>query len=148
LVCGVPVTFADAGSRIDSYKGNSPVSSAGFSFTRYHIKPTSISNVCEPMKIWSIYLLRDEYNSLYTGITTDVDRRFREHMEGGPRSAKFTRFKKQLELVYSCKIGDRSLVSKVEYRLKRLKKTEKEAIVQRGESARDLLERLELKRSR
>ena len=93
---------------------------------------------------WSVYLLRDENDSLYTGISTDVERRFREHVEGGPRSAKFTRSKKQLELVYTCRIGSHSLVSKVEYRLRRLVKKEKEAVVQRGESARILLERLGL----
>ena len=93
---------------------------------------------------WSVYLIRDENESLYTGITTDVRRRFQEHVQGGGRSAKFTRSKKFLELVYVCRIGNRSLASKVEYRLKRLKKTEKEAIVSENATARELLDRLDL----
>lgn len=93
---------------------------------------------------WSIYLIRDESESLYAGISTDVARRFREHVEGGARSAKFTRSRKRLELVYACRIGSRSLASKVEYRLKRLKKAEKEAIVQRVETFSELLDRLGL----
>jgi len=103
-----------------------------------------IDRSSEPMDTWSVYIIRDGTRSLYTGITTDVNRRFQEHVERGPRAAKFTRAKKRLELVYVCRIGNRSLVSKVEYRLKRLKKSEKEAVVQRGESARLLLERLGL----
>lgn len=96
------------------------------------------------MDSWSVYLLRDENEGLYTGITTDVKRRFEEHAQGGARSAKFTRSKKLLELVYVCRIGNRSLASKVEYRLKRLKKTEKEAIVSQSPGTRELLNRLGL----
>ena len=99
------------------------------------------------MNIWSIYLIRDESESLYAGISTDVARRFKEHVEGGARSAKFTRSRKRLELVYVCRIGSRSLASKVEYRLKRLKKVEKEPIVQRAESVRELLDRLGLEKT-
>ena len=103
-----------------------------------------IDHLTKPMNTWSVYLIRDETNSLYAGITTDVNRRFQEHVERSPRASKFTRSKKRLELVYVCRIGNRSLASKVEYRLKRLKKLDKEAIVQRGESARVLFERLGL----
>lgn len=96
------------------------------------------------MDTWSVYLLRDENQSLYTGITTDVKRRLKEHVLGGARSAKYTRARKLLELAYVCRIGNRSLASKVEYRLKRLRKTEKEAIVSENASAGELLDRLDL----
>ena len=81
------------------------------------------------MTIWSIYLLRDETNSLYTGITTDVKRRLSQHRRSGRQGAKYSRLRKRFELVYSCELGDRSLASRVEYRLKRLAKPEKERIV-------------------
>jgi len=91
------------------------------------------------MANWSLYLLRDETNSLYTGITTDVERRLSEHRENSRYGAKYTRSRKQLELVYSCELGDRSLASRAEYRLKRLVKKEKEAIVEKGYDHLELL---------
>ncbi len=84
------------------------------------------------MTTWSIYLLRDETNSLYTGISTDVQRRLVQHQQGTRSGAKYTRSKKQLDLVYSCALGNRSLASRAEYRLKRLVKDEKEKIVTGG----------------
>ena len=77
-------------------------------------------------------MLRDETNSLYTGISTDVQRRLNEHRQNSRAGAKYTRSKKQLVLVYSCELGDRSLASRAEYRLKRLIKDEKEKIVNIG----------------
>lgn len=77
-------------------------------------------------------MLRDETNSLYTGISTDVQRRLSEHRQNNRSGAKYTRSKKQLVLVYSCELGDRSLASRAEYRLKRLIKDEKEKIVNIG----------------
>lgn len=88
---------------------------------------------------WSVYILRDSVGALYVGITTDVERRFQEHISGGPRAAKYTRAKKRLQLVYSCPLGCRSLASKAEYRLKRLVKRQKESIVERNLSPHDLL---------
>ena len=81
------------------------------------------------MTIWSIYVLRDETNSLYTGITTDVNRRLSEHRGSGRQGAKYSRLRKRFDLVYSCELGSRSLASRVEYRLKRLPKSEKERVV-------------------
>ena len=81
------------------------------------------------MPTWSIYLLRDETNSLYTGISTDVERRLAEHQAKGRYGAKYTKAKKRLELAYCCELGSRSLASQAEYRLKRLLKKEKETIV-------------------
>ena len=84
------------------------------------------------MSVWSIYVLRDETNSLYTGISTDVQRRLRQHRQSDGYGAKYTRSKKHLELVYSCELGSRSLASRAEYRMKRLVKDEKEKIVSIG----------------
>jgi len=72
------------------------------------------------MANWSLYLLRDETNSLYTGITTDVERRLSEHRENSRYGAKYTRSRKQLELVYSCELGELALVPRGVYRGKRV----------------------------
>ena len=96
------------------------------------------------MSVWSIYVLRDETNSLYTGISTDVQRRLTQHRQSDGYGAKYTRSKKHLDLVYSCELGSRSLASRAEYRLKRLVKGEKERIVSSGFDRPGLLDRLGL----
>lgn len=62
---------------------------------------------------------------LYTGITTDVKRRMEEHSGLNGKGAKFTRSHKllALEAMWSCE--DRSLASKLEYRIKQLTKAQK-----------------------
>ncbi|NWF37181.1 GIY-YIG nuclease family protein [Mariprofundus sp. KV] len=82
------------------------------------------------MEQWSLYLIRCNSGQLYTGITTDVDRRFAEHQQG--KGAKFLRGKGPLELVFTALIGDRSDALKMEIRVKKLRRSEKEALIQRG----------------
>lgn len=77
---------------------------------------------------WSLYLIRTRTDTLYTGITTDVAQRFKEHAEG-TQGAKYLRSKGPLTLVYQVKIGSRSLASKAEYWIKKLTKAKKEKIV-------------------
>lgn len=79
------------------------------------------------MRTWSIYLLRCSDGSLYTGIATDVSRRLAEHEEGA-RGAKYLRGRGPLELVFHQEIGDRSLASKIEQRVKRLPRECKEDV--------------------
>jgi len=55
---------------------------------------------------WSLYILRCRDGSFYTGVTTDIDRRFREHEEG--RASRFTRTRRPVVLVYQEKCGSRS----------------------------------------
>jgi len=78
---------------------------------------------------WSIYILRCGDGSLYTGIATDVDRRFEEHQSGSPKSAKYTRGKLPLELVYRQEIGTRSEASKEELRIKALSRKQKLTLI-------------------
>ncbi len=79
--------------------------------------------------IWSIYLIRCGDGSLYTGIATDVDRRFSEHLSQGPKTAKYLRGRLPLELVHRREIGTRSEASKEEIRVKRLKVKEKTSYI-------------------
>ena len=76
---------------------------------------------------WSVYMLRTASGALYTGISTDVDRRFLQHTDGS--GAKALRGRGPLTLVYRVAIGDRSAAQRVEYALKSLAKIEKEAVV-------------------
>lgn len=86
----------------------------------------AVSN--EPDTAWSVYLLRCADGTLYTGIATDVGRRLREHAEGA-RGAKYLRGRGPLTLVWSAEVGDRSAASRVEYRIKQLPRSRKEALI-------------------
>lgn len=89
------------------------------------------------MSDWHLYLVRTESGALYTGISTDVEKRFETHRLG--QGSKFLRGQKQLDLVYQCFIGDRSLTSRAEYRFKQLDKSHKEAIVRDATKRENLL---------
>jgi putative endonuclease len=81
---------------------------------------------------WHLYVIRTVDGSLYAGITTDIRRRYQEHVTGGPKAARFLRAKPPKELVFKRRIGSRSLALKVEYWFKRLSKRDKEAIIAAG----------------
>ena len=74
---------------------------------------------------WFVYIIRCGDLSLYTGIATDVDRRFAEHQSQGAKAAKYLRGRLPLTLLYQQKIGSRSEASKVELRIKSLSRKEK-----------------------
>ncbi len=78
---------------------------------------------------WSVYLLRCADDSLYTGVAIDVSRRFEEHQSQGPKSAKYTRGRGPLTLVYRKAIGTRSEACAEEYRIKQLPKSAKEQLI-------------------
>lgn len=83
---------------------------------------------------WHLYLVRTAAGSLYTGITTDVERRFSEHQAGAPKGARSLRGKGPLTLAFQIPVGDRSRSSKLEWQVKRWPKARKEALI-RGELA-------------
>lgn len=89
-------------------------------------------------------MIRCGDDSLYTGIATDVERRLAEHRDGGPRGARYLRGRGPLELVYGLPVGSQSLALRLEQRLKRLTKQEKESIVRAGLNAKELSQRLGL----
>jgi len=79
---------------------------------------------------WSVYVIRCADDSLYTGISTDVERRFRQHSDGR-RGARYLKGRTPLQLVFALPVGDRSRASRVEYRLKQLSKRDKERLLRR-----------------
>lgn len=82
------------------------------------------------------YLLRCEDGSLYTGITTDLARRFTEHSGQGGKGAKYTASRPPIRYEAAWESPDRAHASKLEYRLKKLTKLEKEMLI-RGETIKD-----------
>ncbi|AVZ81817.1 GIY-YIG nuclease family protein [Edwardsiella ictaluri] len=75
---------------------------------------------------WYLYILRTAGGALYTGITTDIARRLRQHQSG--RGAKALRGKGPLTLVYQCALA-RDLAARLEYCVKQLSKKQKERLV-------------------
>lgn len=82
--------------------------------------------------VWWVYLIQCGDDSLYTGIATDVARRFSEHESQGPKGAKYTRGKLPLKLVFEKKVGSRSEACKEELRIKALSRRQKLALVEGG----------------
>jgi putative endonuclease len=78
---------------------------------------------------WYVYILRCADNSLYTGVTTDLERRLNEHNTSNKLGAKYTRVRRPVSIVYSEKHPDRKAACQREYSLKQLKKTAKEALI-------------------
>ena len=79
-----------------------------------------IARAIESMRPYWVYLVRCEDGSYYTGITTDVDRRFQEHNERGPKAAHYTRTHRVVALETTWRVAGRSAASKLEYRVKQL----------------------------
>ena len=73
---------------------------------------------------WSVYIIKASDDSLYTGITTDVQRRFDEHSDP-KKGARFFRGRKPVEVVYTENHPDRSSALKREAAIKRLSRGEK-----------------------
>ena len=69
-------------------------------------------------------MLKCSDGTIYTGITTDVDRRVGEH-NNSPKGAKYTRVRRPVELIYSDLHDDKSSASKREYEIKQLSKSQK-----------------------
>ena len=73
--------------------------------------------------MWYVYILECSDGTLYTGITTDLDKRLKTHNNG--KGAKYTKTRLPVVLKVSFESEDRSTASKEEYRIKQLTRKEK-----------------------
>ena len=73
---------------------------------------------------WFVYIIEASDGSLYTGVTTDVQRRFAEHGDSD-KGAKFFRGRKPLKVVYTEEHPDRSSALKREAEIKKLSRQNK-----------------------
>jgi putative endonuclease len=87
---------------------------------------------------YSVYIVRCNDDTYYTGIAADVTRRIAEH-ENSPRGAKYLKGRGPLTLVFSAAVGDRSVASRIEYRIKRLDRRTKEALIAGRQSLHELV---------
>lgn len=82
------------------------------------------------MSQWYVYMLRCSDATLYTGITTDIQRRVKEHNGDIPsKGAKCTRARRPVRLVYQESCADRSAASKREWELKQLTRKDKVQLI-------------------
>lgn len=80
---------------------------------------------------WSVYILKCADTSLYTGVTTDTQRRVQEHNQG-KLGAKYTRARRPVELLYSEECEDRSEACKREAAIKKLSRQQKLSLIKSG----------------
>lgn len=83
--------------------------------------------------MYYLYILKCNDTTLYTGITTDVTRRVKEH-NTSKRAAKYTSLRRPVELVFFKKCIDRSEAIKEELRIKKLTRIKKLEIISKTKS--------------
>lgn len=80
------------------------------------------------MATWHAYILRCADQSLYVGITTDLEARLAKHNAG--KGGAYTRSHRPVQMVWHEKAASESAARKREAELKKLKKSEKERLAQ------------------
>lgn len=80
-------------------------------------------NACPDSSLWFLYLLECESGALYTGITTDVNRRFNEHLAGV--GARYTRANPPIRVCGVLEYATRAEASVAEALVKKLPKDKK-----------------------
>ena len=83
------------------------------------------------MSHWFVYMIRCSDDSLYTGMTKDVQRRVEEHKHSNFLGAKYTRMRRPICLVFCESLETRSQAAKRERKIKRLTRKGKEALIKK-----------------
>ena len=82
--------------------------------------------------MWHIYILECNDKTLYTGVTTGLKRRVREH-NTAKAGAKYTKGRRPVKIVYSCLRKDKSRAQKEEHRIKKLARADKLKLIKEYE---------------
>jgi predicted GIY-YIG superfamily endonuclease len=80
--------------------------------------------------VWFVYILRCSDGTLYTGITTDIQRRCRQHNAG--TASRYTRSRRPTRLVYQEGQPDRSAALKREAAIKAMTRKQKQMLIRQG----------------
>jgi len=83
--------------------------------------------------MYFLYILKCSDGTLYTGITTDVKRRVKEHNTSS-KGSKYTRARRPVVLVYTKKFKDRSKASIAEAKIKKMRRVDKMKLVRTSEN--------------
>lgn len=93
--------------------------------------------------MYYVYMLKCVDGSIYTGSTSDIKKRLKEHFTKSPKCAKYTKSHppKEIAAVWSC--DTKSEGNKVEYYIKTLTRAQKEVLYQKNEAPESILEKLD-----
>ena len=86
-------------------------------------------------KQWYVYILRCADDSLYTGISNDLERRVKQHNSTTGQGARYTRARQPVSLVYQEPASDRATASQREYAIKQLTRRDKLQLIQQAKNA-------------
>jgi len=84
---------------------------------------------------WYVYILECADKTLYTGVTTDLERRVEEHNFNNKKGAKYTKARRPVSLVYSEEVADRSEAGKREVEIKKFSRKEKLILINKKRTA-------------
>lgn len=79
---------------------------------------------------YTVYILKCSDDTLYTGITTNLERRMQEHNGIKPGGAKYTQARQPVKVVFSKTFPNRSEATKEELRIKKLSRQQKINLIQ------------------
>lgn len=82
------------------------------------------------MSHWVVYIIETESGKLYTGVTNNLERRFKQHVE--KQGASFFHFSKPIKIVFQEEHKDRSHALQRESGIKKMSRTEKIALINRS----------------
>ena len=77
---------------------------------------------------WFVYILQCSDKTLYTGVTTDLERRVEEHNNGN-KGAKYTAARRPVKMVYSEQLDSRSNAQQREHQIKSLTRQQKQQLI-------------------
>jgi|TARA_B100000965_G_scaffold330998_1_gene294963 putative endonuclease len=89
--------------------------------------------------MWNIYILRCNDDTLYIGITNNIERRLKEHASG-KRGAKYLKGRQPFSLVFFHQIQEKGQALKLEHHLKKLPKDKKEYFLSNPNELRDFID--------
>ena len=94
------------------------------------------------------YMIRCEDNSIYTGMTNDLEKRLKEHKSKSKNGAKYTKSHNAIKIEAAWKSKDKSLACKLEYQIKNLTKNQKENLIKGEKLSIDLHGKVDCRRYR
>ena len=75
------------------------------------------------------YMIRCADNTIYTGMTNNLEKRINEHISKSKNGAKYTKSHNAIKLETAWKSKEKSLACKLEYQIKQLSKKQKEKLI-------------------
>jgi len=88
-----------------------------------------MKNPDTPSDRWYVYILQCSDNTLYTGITVDLDRRVQEHNQDNKLGARYTRARRPVSLVYQESCSSRSAAAKREAAIRKMSRDKKQEMI-------------------